>query len=106
MYPAHESSQEHRMNTDPNPFRESPDSDRSSSSTEAPDDSTRDFAEVDEEMQGSGASGSSPMSEGEEDSSASTGGEENLSADETGGVTSPDSADYEDRRISGEPKPV
>jgi hypothetical protein len=94
------------MNTDPNPFRESPDSDRSSSSTEAPDDSTRDFAEADEEMQGSDTGGSSPMSEGEEDRSASTEGEEDRSTDETGGVTSPDSAEYEDRRISGEPKPV
>ena len=91
------------MDTDPNPFRESPDSDRSSSSTEAPDDSTRDFAEVDEEMRG--ASGSSPMSEGE-DSSASTVGANDRSTDETGGVTSPDAPEYGDKRVSGEPKPV
>ena len=92
------------MDTDPNPFRESPDSDRASSSTEAPDDSTRDFAEVDEEMRRSG--GSSPMREDEEDGSASTGGGEDHSTDETGGVTSPDAAEYEDKRISGEPKPM
>jgi hypothetical protein len=91
------------MNTDPNPFRESPDSDRSSSSTEAVDDSTRDFAEVDEEMHGAGSS--SPMSE-EEDSTASTGGENDRSADEAGGAMPPDAAEYEDKRISGEPRPA
>ena len=50
------------MDTDPNPFRESPDSDRSASATEAPSD-TQDVAEVSEEPTG----GSSAMSEDEEE---------------------------------------
>ncbi len=53
------------MDTDPNPFRDSPDSDRSASPTEAPDDSARDFT-ADEE---SGSTGDpSPMSDDNDDS--------------------------------------
>lgn len=47
------------MDTDPNPFRDSPDSERSVSPTEAPDDSTRDFTAHDATTSDS----SSPMSD-------------------------------------------
>ncbi|HKP53764.1 MAG TPA: hypothetical protein VJ183_14075 [Chloroflexia bacterium] len=48
------------MDTDPNPFRDSPDSDRSASPTEAPDNDTRDFT-ADEDTASAGKS--SPMSD-------------------------------------------
>ena len=71
------------MDTDPNPFRESPDSDRSSASTEAPDSRARDFVEADE--QSGGTSGSSPMSEeesgGATKSDADTSGNSNSTID-------------------------
>jgi hypothetical protein len=99
------------MNTDPNPFRESPEGERSSSSSEAVDDTSQDFAEIDEENT---AGGSSPVSAGagSEDSSASVGGAVERSPDETGGLTSPDATRSDAMRgdandaISGEPRPV
>jgi hypothetical protein len=99
------------MNTDPNPFRESPEGERSSSSSEAVDDTSRDFAEMDEENT---SGGSSPMSAGagSEDSLASVGGAGDRSTDETGGVTSPDATRSDvmrgdaDGAISGEPRPM
>jgi hypothetical protein len=57
------------MDTDPNPFRDTPDSDRSASPTEAPDDETRDFT-ADDDTTSSG--GSTPMSEESDDSSPSS----------------------------------
>ncbi len=51
------------MDTDPNPFRDSPDIDRSSSPSEAPDNSTRDFT-LDNDVSTTG--GSSPMSDDED----------------------------------------
>jgi hypothetical protein len=57
------------MDTDPNPFRDAPDSDRSASPTEAPDDETRDFTADDET---NSAGGSSRMSEESDDSSTSS----------------------------------
>ena len=59
------------MDTDPNPFRDSPDSDRSASSTEAPDDDARDFAVESEEPAATSTTTPSPMSEGSEESSTS-----------------------------------
>jgi len=52
------------MDTDPNPFRDSPDEDRSSSSTEAPSDDTQD---VNADAAGDASDEPSPMSEDEED---------------------------------------
>ncbi len=54
------------MDTDPNPFRYSPDRERSESPTEAPSDDTRDFAAADSTSGAGGMSGAadpSPMSE-------------------------------------------
>ena len=52
------------MDTDPNPFRDSPDEDRSGSSTEAPAD---DAQEVTSDASSDTTTGSSPMSEGEDE---------------------------------------
>lgn len=53
------------MDTDPNPFRDSPDEDRSSSSTEAPSDDTQDVNS--DAASDSASEGPSPMSEDEDD---------------------------------------
>jgi hypothetical protein len=52
------------LDTDPNPFRDSPDEDRSGSSMEAPDDDAQD---VNSDAASDTTTGSSPMSEGEDE---------------------------------------
>lgn len=73
------------MDTDPNPFRNSPDSDRSSSSTEAVDDTE----DVNVSTTETTTSGPSPMSEDDDESGASSGVEEmptDLDASDRGSV--------------------
>jgi hypothetical protein len=52
------------LDTDPNPFRDSPDEDRSGSSTEAPADDAQDITS---DAASNNSEGSSPMSEGEDE---------------------------------------
>ncbi len=94
------------MDTDPNPFRESPDSDRSSSSTEAIDDTTRDFAEISEEDT---SSGSSPMSEDDDNDSSADDSSTDTDDSSTNGTSdsaTPDPHNYNEKGIAGEPRPV
>ena len=81
------------MDTDPNPFRDSPDSDRSASPTEAPDDDTRDFTTKEEAtstgdsspMSGT-SSGSSPDSVTDPNTSNATPGEPSSQTDTNPGT--------------------